>query len=97
MSKWRSVFGTSRLTIDSIESSIDRAALPACQTSGIEVKTITGDGIAKARAIGLPGNTDPESASDFPARRARLGLWTSVPWLFQGTSYLWFISKGAIA
>jgi hypothetical protein len=53
--------------------------------------------IATAWAIELPGNTDPDSASNFPARRARLGLWTSVPWLFQGISYLWFISKGAIA
>ncbi len=53
--------------------------------------------IATAWAIELPGNTDPDSASNFPARRARLGLWKSVPWLFQGTSYLWFISKGAIA
>jgi hypothetical protein len=53
--------------------------------------------IATAWAIEVSGNTDPDSASNFPARRAMLGLWTSVPWLFQGTSYLWFISKGAIA
>jgi len=53
--------------------------------------------IATAWAIELPGDPDPDSASNFPARRAMLGLWTSVPWLFQGTSYLGFISKGAIA
>jgi hypothetical protein len=53
--------------------------------------------IATAWAIELPGNTDPDSACNFPARRAMLGLWTSVPWLFEGISYLWFISKGAIA
>ncbi|MEG4393045.1 hypothetical protein [Microcoleus sp. BROC3] len=76
MSKWRSVFWASRLAIDSIESSIAIAAVQACQTSGIQVKIIAGERIATAKAIGLPGNTDPDSACNFPARRAMLGLWT---------------------
>ncbi|WP_445175155.1 hypothetical protein [Microcoleus sp.] len=38
--------------------------------------------IATARAIKLPGNTDPDSASNFPARRARIGLCTSVSGIF---------------
>ncbi|MEG4351879.1 hypothetical protein QUA70_24970 [Microcoleus sp. LAD1_D5] len=51
MSKGRSVFWASRLAIDSIKSSIDLAALPACQTAGIEVKMLADECIAKARAI----------------------------------------------
>src|SRR6476661_54557 len=38
--------------------------------------------IATAWAGELPGNTDPDSASNFPAKRARLGLWTSVSRIF---------------
>ncbi|MEG4088234.1 hypothetical protein [Microcoleus sp. Pol12B4] len=45
------MFGASRLAIDGIESSINLAALPACQTAGIEVKMFAGDGIAKAKMI----------------------------------------------
>jgi hypothetical protein len=39
--------------------------------------------IATAWAIELPGNADRrEKASYFPAKRARIGLWTSVSWIF---------------
>jgi hypothetical protein len=38
--------------------------------------------IATAWAMELPGNKYPDSASNFPARRVMLGLWTSVLWLF---------------
>ena len=89
--KWRSVFWASRLGIDSIESWIAIATVPACQTAGIQVKTIAGDRISTAKAIEfLPLNkslavTDDRTNSfpnPFPrATRPNPAAASLFPWL----------------
>jgi hypothetical protein len=65
LSKGCSVFWVIPLAIDRIESLIDLAALPACQTACIQVKVFAGDGITKARAIEfLPLNKSSSVTDD---------------------------------